>query len=374
MSKMGENQNTITVDDLLNSKSSKPKADEEKFADFVKSQQGKYISTEDDKFIVSRVIRGQRKIFGRFTNLEYAKEYETNLIINGWDDTFKSNVSPCGKFIRKNEGKFYIIREINGQRINFGSFNHLDAAIKKREELIDDNWGIDEDFQSEKSPYGKYISCLNDLYYIQKNLDNEIYNFGTFDSLEDAITARDILISNNWDDSKVPDNLYSWRFFIKYRGVYNAWVIHNLVGNDLISFGLFNTVEDAKKALNILIENDWNTSYVPLEYYHERSNIRSFKRSSGIYYSVVRGINGEAVDFGSFENKSEAIEFRNQLLLSNWVIENRDEEEKYDEYIYQIGDKIVVKKDDIIYGEFDRICDAVDFRLECIKSNWNNNH
>ena len=82
--------------------------DKEIFKDFVKSQECKYITKEGDYYIVSREIKGKEVIFGKFTDLEYAKEYERNLIIHGWNNYFMKTVSPYGKFISKNGNKFYI--------------------------------------------------------------------------------------------------------------------------------------------------------------------------------------------------------------------------------------------------------------------------
>lgn len=378
MSKRGKDNTTL--DDFLNASSSKVdddskpekrrKTDEEIFNDFVRSQEGRFISNEGDMYIVSRIIKGVRKVFGQFTHYEYAIEYEHNLIVNGWYDHFQPSImSPYGRFIRKIDNKFYIFREINGKRINFGSFYKLEPALLKREELIDDNWGSDEELNlRKKGKYGKYITSLNGKYEINKMIDGELYNFGYFDTLDDAKTARDILVENNWDDRNVPERLYSWRFFIRYHPLFKSWEIINIIGEDLLSFGLYEDVDTAKKALDILIDNDWDSSHVPLDYYHEFSNIRLFKRKDGDYYSVIRKVNDELVSFASFDNYDEALEFRNDLLMRNWIID--EEEEKFDDYIYYKDGKFRVKNNDVVYGEFDRICDAADFMIECVKKNW----
>ena len=346
------------------------KTDKEIFEEFIKSQEGRHITEADGKYIVSRVIKGERKIFGEFTHYDYALDYEHNLIIHGWNDFFNpSNLSPFGKFITKKGNKFYITRNIDGKRINFGSYSRLMPALLKREELIDENWGSDEELNfHERSQYGKYITFFNGVYTITKKLDGKLYNFGYFDSLENATLARDILVQNNWDDSKVPERLYSWRFFIRSYPLFEAWEIFNLIDEDYVSFGLFKTLDIAKEALNILIDNGWNSAYVPLDYYHERSNIRILKRKKKEYFTVVRKVNDDLERFGSFYSYEEALEFRNELLLNNWVLE--EEEQQFDEFIFFKGDKFTVKKDGVIYGEFDRICDAADFMRECIRKNW----
>lgn len=215
---------------------------------------------------------------------------------------------------------------------------------------------------------GRFISYSGGKFLIQKRVNGQIMPFGYFDTFEDAVIARDILVNNNWDIDKVPEGLYSWRFFTEYNPLTHTWEISNLIGDDIVSFGLFKSIPIAKKALEILIENNWDSSYVPLEYYYEDSNIRPFKRSKGTYYGVVRRINFELVTIATFEEKRDAIAFRDNLFMNNW---NLDEEEQlFDNYILVKGDKYTVMYDGVEYGVFDRICDASEFVIECVKNNW----
>ena len=346
------------------------RTDEEVFADFLKSQEGKYISEEDGKYIISRVINGKRKVIARFTLYEYAAEYERNLIVNGWHDLFNhNNTSSCGKFIRKDYNRYSIIRTIDGEKVNFGSCPTLEEALLKREELIENNWGYDIELNfHRKSKFGKYISYLDGLFKIQKVLDGQLWNYGFYDTIDDAIIARDLLVENNWEDSCIPESLYSWRYFTEYNPPTHSWEIFNDVDGDNVSFGLFKTPEFAKKALRILINNNWDSSLVPLEYYHEDSNIRTFKRSYGNLYSVFRRVNYNPQTFETFDNKADATAFRNDLLLKNWVME--EEDIVFDTYIHEGGNTFSVENDGVLYGEFDRICDASEFVTECVKNNW----
>ena len=376
MNKKGQITIATTLDDFkINTDFSilsinEDKTDEEVFNDFVRSQEGKYIEKEGDKFVVSRVINGERRVFGKYTTYEFAAEFERNLIINGWHDLFNyTNPRSCGKFIVKHYNKYYIYRKIGDEKINFGSFYNLKDALIKREELIDNNWGSDAELNFHiKSKFGKYISYSGDLFSIQKSLNGEIMHFGSFDTIEDATLARDILVENNWDYSKVPQDLYSWRYFSRQHYPTNSWAIFNRLGTDSVFCGLFKTQDLAKKALKMLIANDWDSSCVPLEYYHEDSNIKTFKRSRGNLYSVFVRINGDDVTISTFDDKSEAIRFRDNLILSNWELE--EEEQQFDNFIFIKGDQYTVKNNGVAYGVFDRICDAQDFVIECVRNNW----
>ena len=342
---------------------------DEEFADFVKSQQCKYITKEDGYYIVSREIKGKREIFGKFTTLEFARDFETNLIINSWNNYFPLNVSRFGKYLFKRRGKFYISRTVHGKKRHYESFDNLSDAIKAREELIENNW----DFKTFKIKMrcDPYIKINYDTFAIARYIDGKKYDFGLYDSYEDALFVRDILLENNWDYEQIPIDILSSYVFIKYRRFLGEWEIINVIDDVLLSFGLFETRENAKKALNILIDNDWNTATVPLEYYAENSGIRTYNKNKNPYYSVVRRINERVVDFAYFEDKSEAIEFRNKLHFNNWEIEEEEEEEEqFDNFIFYKDNTFTVKNNGVVYGEFDRICDASAFMIECVKNNW----
>ena len=377
----GDNSSTPTKIEVHSPNTIKTKKNEDDeeainiFNKYVEDSHGKYISKEDGKYVVSRIIRGERKVFGKFMLLEYAEDYEHKLMINSWDEPFRTkNISPYGKFITKYSKKFHINRTINGISKNYGSFENIMDAITAREYLIDDNWGIEGDLSSFEGGFGKYISSYNGLYKIQKSNNGQVYDYGIFDTLEDAITARDILMENNWDDYKVPENLYSWRHFTTYNPPLNGWEIRNLIGTNLLSFGVFTSIDNVKKAIKILIENNWNTKYVPLDMYSPYSNIRYYKRSKGEIFVVIRRVNDGFERYGSFNTYEEAITQRNRLFCSNWQLKE-EEEEKVDEFIYQKESKYYVKNeiDGVMrtFGIFDDFVSAIIFRLDCIKQNWN---
>lgn len=341
----------------------------------IEENYGQYISKRDGKFIVSRVIRGEEKIFGKFFSLDLAKEYKYKLIENAWDDSFRTkNIGPYGKFISKEGKRFVINRTIKGKPTRFGSYLTLDEAIIAREKLIDDNWGVDGEISLfKKGDYGKYIIFYKGIFLINKAFDGRVYNFGKFDSLEDAELAREILLNNNWNQFEIPEELYSWHFFVNFNPPMNAFEVMNLIGDDFISFGLFETIEDAKSAVQILRKNNWDGSKIPINLYSEKSNIRETGRWGDRFFTVVRKVNGQIINYSSFDTYEEAVYERNKLLLSNWVEETF--EEKFDEYIYLGVDDRYYLKNEVngvmrVFGVFDDYLDAVNARLECIKKNW----
>ena len=340
----------------------------------IEEDYGQYISKRDEKFVVSRVIRGKEKIFGICDTLKEAKELKYKLIENAWDDILNYE-GEYSKFIYKNkkDNRFIISRQMFGKSEYFGSFLTFEDALQAREKLIEDNWGVEgKIFYYDPGEYGEYITNYNDFYRVKNSINGVNIEFGKFDTLEDAIKARDILVENNWDGTKIPDNLYSLSFFIDHRIFLSCWEVSNVIDGDLISFGFFPTQEDAEWAVKFLIENDWNISSVPFNLYSSNS----FIYKHGNFFYLVRKINEKLKYFEKCTTYEEVIYQRDKYLISNWEISNDNLiEEKFDEYIYlksdgkyylkyEMGDKIRV------FGIFDDFLEAVDARYECMKKNW----
>ena len=339
----------------------------------IEEDYGQYISKRDGKFVVSRAIRGKEKIFGSFDTLDEAKEYKYKLIENAWDISKFKFKSKYGKFIHKKDNRYYISRTIFGEVKYIGSYLTLEEALDAREKLIDDNWGVEgKIYYFNIHEYGQYITFFNGYYRIKVPIDGKLFDFGEFDTLENATVARDILIENYWDSTKVPDYLYAKDFFIDYRPFMKSYEVSNVIGDELISFGLFSSYENAISAVDILIENNWDLSFIPFELYADNSNIYGI----GGYYYVIRKINEEIKYYKRFENYDDALYERNKYLMSNWKInENLIEEEKYDEYIYlKQNGKFYVKYEIDgkmrVFGVYDDPLDAMNARLEFMKKGW----
>ena len=114
-----------------------------------------------------------------------------------------------GKYIRKVYNKFIILKSIKGEDVKFGSFDSHEEALKARDKLIEDNWGFpkDEDVNlNREGQYGKYIVNLNGVFKIAKLVDGSIRSFGYYKDLETAQRVRDLLVDNNWEKFNEGEN------------------------------------------------------------------------------------------------------------------------------------------------------------------------
>ena len=103
------------------------------------------------------------------------------------------------KYIRKNGKGYQIKKRINGKTTAFGTYSTLEKAIQVRDDLIENNWDIGT-FHKYCPPNPlKNIRKLNGKYAVIKQINKEKILFGSALTLEEAIKERDLLERCNWD-------------------------------------------------------------------------------------------------------------------------------------------------------------------------------
>lgn len=397
------------------------------------------IYEENGQFIIKKEINGKMITFGTFDNLDDAIEERDELEDYGWPyRPEEESIKEVEKFIFEEEGRFFVSINILDKKIIFGNFNSLEGAKALRRKLIDNAWNVN--FQSRPPKYGKYINkTANKRFVIAKDFNGETKRFGHFKSLDEALSVRDDYVFANWemDEKCILSNIgienvdlnigkvgrryavYKWEdstctIFGIYRTLRAAKKIRNRmvskkkndfnyldkhrekdtkfiyrvndyyrvsksVNGELKNFGHYNTLDEAIAIRDQLIKNNWDDSFLGLRRVLRSSdsyNKHIHKTSRG--YDVVNRIEGELINFGSFETLEEAISYRDELEENNWEVEPLFEEsieEKYDEFIYLKNDARYYLKNEIdgekrIFGIFDNPLDAIAARLDCIRNNW----
>lgn len=123
------------------------------------------------------------------------------------------------KYIYK-RGDKYVIRNKN----IWGTYDKIEDALHDRDLLVEANWDIGEMLSRDEKPNKYYdmdipnyelykIKKKNNLKYItkqwrgdvlyytvQRTVNKSIQRYGYFDTLEDAIRRRDELVENDWKD------------------------------------------------------------------------------------------------------------------------------------------------------------------------------
>ena len=105
--------------------------------------------------------------------------------------------------------------------------------------------------------YGmNYIQKRNEVYFIQKHINGEFKCFKCSKSLKETVELRDKLIENNWRDYgqlgivELDDTQYIY-------SVGNSFQLKKYINGKTIHFGTFKTLEEAIKARDELIKNNW---------------------------------------------------------------------------------------------------------------------
>ncbi|MBQ6220121.1 MAG: hypothetical protein IJH63_10290 [Methanobrevibacter sp.] len=172
------------------------------------------------------------------------------------------------KYIHFDKTGYNIIKSINGKDECFGTYNTLDEAITARDYLREHNWE-QENNESEpvkvpvKERPKRYVYEVKGVYYIRKKIDDEVITFGHYESLEEAMTARDYFEEHNWDPEDI-SKFYDEKTFKKNKNP-NRYIRTTKYGyqisKDKITWGSFDTIEEAIVARDFLEEHDFSLEY-----------------------------------------------------------------------------------------------------------------
>ena len=102
------------------------------------------------------------------------------------------------KYIRKRNGLYYIQKHINGELKCFNGSKSLKETVELRDNLIENNWCDNGQLGIKELDDTRYIYSSGKSFQLKKSVNGKTKHFGTFKTLEEAIKARDELIKNNW--------------------------------------------------------------------------------------------------------------------------------------------------------------------------------
>ena len=102
------------------------------------------------------------------------------------------------RYIYKRNGLYFIQKHINGELKCFKSSKSLKETVEIRDKLIENNWRDNEQLKIEELDDNRYIYQSGKSFQLKKYINGENRHFGTFKTLEEAIKARNELIKNNW--------------------------------------------------------------------------------------------------------------------------------------------------------------------------------
>ena len=261
----------------------------------------------EDEYIVFRFIYNEKETFGPYTSIEAAKKAKYNLKFTGWESDLDHVGSRYGRYIYKQHGKFVVRRVISGEFVDFGTFSSLEEARKVRDDLVYNNWG--EYNIPRNRGYGKYITKVNNKFKVQRAINGEVISFGYYDTLEEATKARDKFESENWKN--IPEQKRKSKYIHKTP---RGYVIYKRIDGELKHFGTFITLEEAEKERDKLIENGWQLN-------ERKSDSTNYGRNiefDGKFFTIERFVYKDLRVYGVFKNKELALKEKEKLQLSHW--------------------------------------------------------
>ena len=102
------------------------------------------------------------------------------------------------RYIYKRNGFYYILKSVNGEYKYFKGSTSLKEAVEFRDKLIENNWRDNGQLKIEELEDNRYIYSVGNSFQLKKYIKGKTKHFGTFKTLEEAIKARNELIMNNW--------------------------------------------------------------------------------------------------------------------------------------------------------------------------------
>ena len=256
------------------------------------------------------------------------------------------------------------ITEINDQ-------DPSDETILDESEIIDDE-ELDE---PDDSFDVKYIHYKNNRYCIEKYLDGKLEFFGAFDTVDEAIQARDYFRDNNWNlDDKDKFKVENENQYIyKINGYFE---IRKKIEDKIKSFGRYYNFEDAKTVRNHLKDNDWDKECL-LQFKHLQVNERKknpkryIRKDDNGRYKIIKTVNDKQVLFGIYGDFEDAKTARDYFEEHGWNIEDRekfkDKEIKVGKdnprrYICQTNNNYSINKNGTYFGVFNTLEEAMEAR------------
>lgn len=113
-------------------------------------------------------------------------------------------------YYNKSNDRYIVRKRYSGKYVTYGTFSDLGEAIECKKYYEKRFWVPSDEYRKRKwdNP-AKYIIPRGNKYYVRKRSNGEQKHYGSYDTLEEAILARDELIRKGWNKYKPKDSTMS---------------------------------------------------------------------------------------------------------------------------------------------------------------------
>lgn len=178
---------------------------------------------------------------------------------------FMKDIPGTEHITQASNGHYRIFKRINGTTYQFGTYNKLETAKYYRDYFQGKGW---ENCLAERNIYTdtnhrrtqdynlRYIRKSGQHYRIDKELDKIKYNFGTYDTLDEAIFFRDYFEENNWPltERLKYTNTPSFISGNSRRG----YEVRKIIDGECLHMGLFHDYDEAAAEVELYKRYDWD--------------------------------------------------------------------------------------------------------------------
>ena len=176
-----------------------------------------------------------------------------------------------------------------------------------------------------KSDDNTYIYPSRNKYVIRKTIYGKRKYYGTFETLQEARKYRDFLVDHAWNTKYIKKNYNINRYIKKHRKKY--YISKRIDGKD-VYFGTFETLQEAREYRDFLEEHDWNPEYRKISRYSQwnKNNLPKniYYNNKQNTYSVRKVFNYEPITFGTYHTLEDAIHERDFWMSIDWDMDMLD--------------------------------------------------
>lgn len=219
------------------------------------------------------------------------------------------------KYIRHNNGHYSIIRKSK----NYATFDSLDDAILMRDLLVENDWDIekiDETIQ------------IGDEWIAISQINEKIHLLGRFDQEPSQKTVDELY-------KKRLRNPNNSRYGLNITRIFDTYIIKKRIAGDDYIFGYYESLGDAEFVRNHLLENDWDVSGFSQIQYDEESDD----------YKVVEVIDDKVYVLDTFKSRGDINlqdcrrQFLNKIAKHNLGLEDHPSLDELTEKIEELEEE-----------------------------------
>lgn len=153
----------------------------------------------------------------------------------------------------KTSGGYQITKRFGKSHKSMGYGKTLIEALVKRDWVIANNW---KPYPRTTITNEKHIRLVDNHYKVMKRIKGNYKTYGSFETLEEAVKYRDFIISKCWSTNYIYKN--PMRHIYQNPRGRRKWYIEKQVNGKLINFGSFESLEECQKERDLLEKLDWD--------------------------------------------------------------------------------------------------------------------